>query len=110
APAKQQNPHKQKQAGATVEGPVERKDEERNCMYELVKHRLVPDIHHAPSFKSRSQSMRTKRSQCDCQEAKRGCDSKKQNRHVATSGELARSQLLFQSVNANCPFRRVVLI
>jgi hypothetical protein len=33
--------------------------------------------------------MRTKRSQCDCQEAKRSCDSKKQNGHIVTSGELA---------------------
>ena len=49
-------------------------------MYELVKHRLVPNIDHPPPFKGRSQSMRTKRSQCDCQEAKRSCDSKKRNR------------------------------
>ena len=39
-------------------------------MYELVKHRLVPDIDHPPPFKGRSQSMRTKRSQCDCHESK----------------------------------------
>src|SRR3954470_13497972 len=78
-------------------------------MYELIKDRLVPGIDHPLPFKRRSQSMRTKRTQCDCQEAKRGCDSKKQNRHVATSGELARSQLFFQSVNANCPFRRFSL-
>ena len=54
APAKQQNPCKQQQARAAIDGPVERKHEERNCMYELVKHRLVPGIDHPPPFKGRS--------------------------------------------------------
>ena len=63
-------------------------------MYELVKHRLVPDIDHPPPFKGRSQSMRTKRSQCDCQEAKRSCDSKKQYRHLVTMSFRAKSRNL----------------
>ena len=63
-------------------------------MYELVKHRFVPHIHHPPLFKGRSQSMRTKRSQCDGHEAKRSCDSKKQNRHSATMSFRAKSRNL----------------
>src|SRR5262249_34934444 len=79
APAKQQNPKKQQQARAAVDVSVERKREKRDCVYKLVKHRLVPDVDHPPPLKHRSQTMCSKCSQRDCKETKHSCYSKKEH-------------------------------
>ena len=50
APAKQQNPNKQQQARAAVDRPVERENEQRDRVYEMIKHRLVPNIDHSACF------------------------------------------------------------
>jgi hypothetical protein len=54
APAKQQNPDKQQQARTAVDRPVERENEQRDRVNEMIKHRLVPDIEHSARFESRS--------------------------------------------------------
>jgi len=97
APAKQQNPDKQQQARAAVDRPVERENKQRDRVYEMIKHRLVPNIDHSACFESRSQAMRSKCSQCDCQEAKPSCDAEKPNRHVTYSSDFAASPTLFSN-------------
>ena len=94
AAAKQQNPDKQQQARAAIDRTVKRENEQRDRVNEMIKHRLVPNIDHPPPFKGRSQTMRTKCSQCDCQEAKRSCDSKKCYRHLVTMSFRAKSRNL----------------
>ena len=66
-------------------------------MDEVVKHRLIPDIHHPPPFKRRPQTVRSKCSQCDCKETKHSCDAKKQDRHVVNSSDFAASQTPFSN-------------
>ena len=70
-------------------------------MYELIKHRLVPGIEHSACFESRSQAMRSKCSQCDCEEAKRSCDSKKQYGHCyyVIPSEVEESQILVSTLS-----------
>src|SRR5439155_14693720 len=97
APAKQQNPNKQQQARAAIDRTVKRENEQRDRVNEMIKHRLVPNIDHSARFESRSQTMRSKCSQCDCKETKHSCDSKEQNRHVVNSSDLAVSPTLFSN-------------
>src|SRR5262245_9877288 len=76
APAEEQNPREEQPARATTDGSVERKYQKRNCMYELVKYRLVPHIKHSPRLKRRSKTMRPERAKCHCCETKQRCDPK----------------------------------
>ena len=54
APAKQQNPCKQQQARAAIDRTVQRENEQRDRVNEMIKHRLVPNIDHSARFESRS--------------------------------------------------------
>src|SRR6266576_114524 len=97
APAKQQNPCKQQPACAAIDRTIKCENEQRDGVYELIKHGPVPNIDHPPPFKGRSQSVRAKCSQCDCQETKHRCDSKEQNRHVVSSSDFAVAPTLFSN-------------
>ena len=94
APAKQQNPCKEQPACAAIGRTVKRETEQRDRVNEMIKHRLIPHIDHPPPFKRRSQSMRAKCPQCDRQEAKHSCDSKKYYRHLVTMSFRAKSRNL----------------
>jgi hypothetical protein len=76
APAKQQNPDEEQPACAAIDGPVKRKHEKRNCVYELIKDRLVPNIEHSARLQSRPQTMRPERAKRHCYETKQRCDPK----------------------------------
>jgi hypothetical protein len=70
-------------------------------VYELIKHRFVPDVEHPACLQSGPQTMRPKRSQCDCQETKHSCDPKKRDAHLVTmSGEVEEYQILHGLVGA----------
>ena len=61
-------------------------------MNEMIKHGLVPNIEHSVTLKTLLETVRTKRSETDCQETESGGDSKKCNRHGSdTSRQLKHS-------------------